>query len=372
MLVGQARTEATRHEQKRAQAAERIEGSGGADPEAYAQLVDAHPARRRSWRRRSTSSTASAGRSRATGTPWPRSRARSAPWTSTRSRSSQPMRRPAARRGRRAARVDRHAAADAVARRPQRPGGPAPRDRPLDARRAGPVADEHHAPGADRGAAARPGPGHGPRRSCGSSSRWSSRRSRRRRTSSSTSGRWCSTTWGSCPTLRRAARDRGRRAHVPVEFDSMGADRRLPQDVESTVFRVLDEALGAYLGLGARAGHAAARLDRGAGGAPRRRADRRAARGSRRGAAGRADRRRPGRDQADDRGPPRCPDRGRRRGRGGGDRRAAGRRAARHPGAGRVHRRDGGDPRRRRRAAARRPAAASRGGRAPRRTRRAQ
>ena len=55
---------------------------------------------------------------------------------------------------------------------------------------------------------------------------------------------------GLVPTLRRAARDRGRRAHVPVEFDSMGADRRLPQDVESTVFRVLDEALGAYLGLG--------------------------------------------------------------------------------------------------------------------------
>jgi two-component system sensor histidine kinase DegS len=54
---------------------------------------------------------------------------------------------------------------------------------------------------------------------------------------------------GLVPTLRRAARDRGRRAHVPVEFDSMGADRRLPQDVESTVFRVLDEALGAYLGL---------------------------------------------------------------------------------------------------------------------------
>jgi two-component system, NarL family, sensor histidine kinase DegS len=55
---------------------------------------------------------------------------------------------------------------------------------------------------------------------------------------------------GLVPTLRRTARDRGRRAHVPVEFDSMGADRRLPQDVESTVFRVLDEALGAYLGLG--------------------------------------------------------------------------------------------------------------------------
>jgi hypothetical protein len=55
---------------------------------------------------------------------------------------------------------------------------------------------------------------------------------------------------GLVPTLRRTARDRGRRTHVPVEFDSMGADRRLPQDVESTVFRVLDEALGAYLGLG--------------------------------------------------------------------------------------------------------------------------
>jgi hypothetical protein len=52
---------------------------------------------------------------------------------------------------------------------------------------------------------------------------------------------------GLVPTLRRAARDRGRRARVPVEFDSLGADRRLPQDVESTVFRVLDEALGAYL-----------------------------------------------------------------------------------------------------------------------------
>lgn len=54
---------------------------------------------------------------------------------------------------------------------------------------------------------------------------------------------------GLVPTLRRAARDRGRRAHVPVEFESLGTDRRLPQDVESTVFRILDEALGAYLAL---------------------------------------------------------------------------------------------------------------------------
>src|SRR6476620_10329289 len=55
---------------------------------------------------------------------------------------------------------------------------------------------------------------------------------------------------GLVPTLRRAARDRGRRAHVPVEFDSLGTDRRLPQDMESTIFRVLDEALASYLALG--------------------------------------------------------------------------------------------------------------------------
>ena len=52
---------------------------------------------------------------------------------------------------------------------------------------------------------------------------------------------------GLVPTLRRSTRERGRRAHVPVEFESMGADRRLPVDVESTIFRILDVALGAYL-----------------------------------------------------------------------------------------------------------------------------
>jgi hypothetical protein len=55
---------------------------------------------------------------------------------------------------------------------------------------------------------------------------------------------------GLVPTLRRSTRERGRRAHVPVEFESLGADRRLPMDVESTVFRILDEALTAYLGAG--------------------------------------------------------------------------------------------------------------------------
>ncbi len=54
---------------------------------------------------------------------------------------------------------------------------------------------------------------------------------------------------GLVPTLRRAARDRGRHAHIPVDFDSLGADRRLPMDLESGLFRIVDEALGAYLGL---------------------------------------------------------------------------------------------------------------------------
>jgi two-component system, NarL family, sensor histidine kinase DegS len=52
---------------------------------------------------------------------------------------------------------------------------------------------------------------------------------------------------GLVPTLRRAARDRGRRAQIPVEFDSMGADRRLPMELESALFRMLDDALVGYL-----------------------------------------------------------------------------------------------------------------------------
>ena len=54
---------------------------------------------------------------------------------------------------------------------------------------------------------------------------------------------------GLVPTLRRAARDRGQRSHVPVEFESLGQDRRLPMEVESAVFRILDEALAAYVSL---------------------------------------------------------------------------------------------------------------------------
>ncbi len=52
---------------------------------------------------------------------------------------------------------------------------------------------------------------------------------------------------GLVPTLRRAARDRGQRAGIPVECESMGQDRRLPMDLESGLFRMLDEALVAYL-----------------------------------------------------------------------------------------------------------------------------
>ena len=52
---------------------------------------------------------------------------------------------------------------------------------------------------------------------------------------------------GLVPTLRRATRERGRRAGIPVEFESMGQDRRLPVDLESGFFRMLDEALAAYL-----------------------------------------------------------------------------------------------------------------------------
>jgi two-component system sensor histidine kinase DegS len=52
---------------------------------------------------------------------------------------------------------------------------------------------------------------------------------------------------GLVPTLRRSTRERGRRAHVAVEFESHGQDRRLSMDVESSLFRMLDEVLSAYV-----------------------------------------------------------------------------------------------------------------------------
>ncbi len=52
---------------------------------------------------------------------------------------------------------------------------------------------------------------------------------------------------GLVPTLRRASRDRGRRLGVAVDFDSVGVDRRLPAELESGLFRMLDDALAAHV-----------------------------------------------------------------------------------------------------------------------------
>ena len=64
---------------------------------------------------------------------------------------------------------------------------------------------------------------------------------------------------GLVPTLRRAARERGRRAGVPVEFDSVGQDRRIEVDLESSLFRIIDEALTGYLSV--RPSRISVRLD---------------------------------------------------------------------------------------------------------------
>ncbi len=52
---------------------------------------------------------------------------------------------------------------------------------------------------------------------------------------------------GLVPTLRRASRDRGRRMGVTVEFESVGVDRRMPVELESGLFRMLDDALAAHV-----------------------------------------------------------------------------------------------------------------------------
>ena len=64
---------------------------------------------------------------------------------------------------------------------------------------------------------------------------------------------------GLVPTLRRAARERGRRAGIAVEFDSIGADRRIEVELESSLFRIIDEALTGYLA--GRPDRIAVRLD---------------------------------------------------------------------------------------------------------------
>jgi hypothetical protein len=52
---------------------------------------------------------------------------------------------------------------------------------------------------------------------------------------------------GLVPTLRRACRDRGKRAGVTVDFESVGLDRRLSPQLESGLFRILDDVLAAHI-----------------------------------------------------------------------------------------------------------------------------
>jgi two-component system sensor histidine kinase DegS len=64
---------------------------------------------------------------------------------------------------------------------------------------------------------------------------------------------------GLVPTLRGAARDRGKRTGMSISFDSFGSDRRLPRDLESGLFRLIDDAVAAYITL--RPGQIALRLE---------------------------------------------------------------------------------------------------------------
>jgi len=52
---------------------------------------------------------------------------------------------------------------------------------------------------------------------------------------------------GLVPTLRRSAAERSRRFSVPVRFESVGTDRRLSTEIESGLFRMIDDAVGGYV-----------------------------------------------------------------------------------------------------------------------------
>jgi two-component system sensor histidine kinase DegS len=51
------------------------------------------------------------------------------------------------------------------------------------------------------------------------------------------------------PTVRRTAADRARRSGINVEFDSQGTEERIEPDIESAVYRSIDEAIAGYLAL---------------------------------------------------------------------------------------------------------------------------
>lgn len=52
---------------------------------------------------------------------------------------------------------------------------------------------------------------------------------------------------GLVPTLRRACIELTRRAEIPVVFESTGTDRRLDPELETSVFRIIDDALGGFI-----------------------------------------------------------------------------------------------------------------------------
>ena len=52
---------------------------------------------------------------------------------------------------------------------------------------------------------------------------------------------------GLVPTLRRAAAERSRRSGQTVEFESVGADTRLGSEIESVLFRIIDDAVQGML-----------------------------------------------------------------------------------------------------------------------------
>jgi two-component system, NarL family, sensor histidine kinase DegS len=52
---------------------------------------------------------------------------------------------------------------------------------------------------------------------------------------------------GLVPTLRRSAAERSRRWSVAVRFESVGTDRRLSTELESGLFRMIDDAVGAFI-----------------------------------------------------------------------------------------------------------------------------
>ena len=52
---------------------------------------------------------------------------------------------------------------------------------------------------------------------------------------------------GLVPTLRRSSLERGRRAGIAVRFETVGADQRLSSELESALFRIIDDAMSGYL-----------------------------------------------------------------------------------------------------------------------------